>query len=136
MRMGRYSRVFVAMALMLFFAAILVRGCKLPRLDLRSLTGNDAVREYLNDTYEAKGVGVTMMGEKALLITLINPRVYGLEDVDAQEAAAREIAEYVLDNQEGLPELEQIRVRFEERRVAGAPVSGEYIFDFTFDELR
>ena len=134
--MGRYSRVFMAMALMLVLAATLVRGCKLPQLNWRSLTGNDAVREYLNNTYEAQGVGVTMMDEKVLLVTLINPAANNLDDPEAQEAVARQIARYVLDNQEDLPEIDQIRVRFDDRRVAGSPIANQYIFEFTVDELR
>jgi len=136
MRMGRYSRVFIAMAVILVVAGALVRGCKRPELNWRALTGNDVVREYLNETYEAQGVGVSMMSETGLLITLINPAANELENSAAQEAVAREIARYVLNNQEGLPEIEDMRVRFDTRQVAGSPPADQLIFDFSVGDLR
>jgi hypothetical protein len=133
---GRYSRLFMIMALMLLTAALIVRGCNLPKIDSSSLAVDNDIREYLNNTYEAEGAGVSMMGRTRLLITLVNPEANTLAGHAAQELVAREIARYVLANQEGLPELEDVRVKFDTRIAAGSPVLEEIIFDFGIDEFQ
>lgn len=133
--MDRYRRVFIAMALMLLGTAILVRGCNLSDLISPALAVDDELRDYLNDTYEAEGVGVSLLSQSRLLVTLINPEANNLTSAAAQELVAREIAQYVLANQEGLPELADVRVKFDTRMAPGAPVSEEIIFDFPVSDF-
>ena len=133
--MERYRRVGVAIAIMLIIAAVLVRGCKLPDLGSEAIPGATDIRDYLIAQYDSDGVGISMPKEKVILVTLINPAAFELQET-AQESAAREIARYTLNQLEDQYEIEKVTVQFDRRLAAGSPVSDQVVFDFPVSELR
>ena len=133
--MERYRRVGVAIAIMLIIAAVLVRGCKLPDLGREAIPGATDIRDYLIAQYDSDGVGVSMPKDKVILVTLINPAAFALQE-RAQESAAREIAQYTLNQLEDQYEIEMVTVQFDRRLAAGSPVSDQLIFDFSVSELQ
>ena len=134
--MERYRRVGVAIAITLIIAAVLVRGCKLPELGREAIPGATELRDYLIAQYDSDGVGISMPIDKVVLVTLINPAAYALQEREAQESVAREIAQYTLEKLAEEHEIEKVTVQFDRRLAAGSPVSDQVVFDFRVSELQ
>ena len=124
------------MAIMLIIAAVLVRGCNLPDLGRDAIPGATQIRNHLIAQYDSDGVGVSMPKNKVVLVTLINPAAYDLQERAAQESIAREIAQYTLDQLAEEHEIEKVSVQFDRRLAAGSPVSDQILFDFRVSELQ
>jgi len=123
------------MAIMLIIAAVLIRGCKLPDLGREAIPEAAQIRNHLIAQYNSDGVDVSMPQEKVILVTLINPAAYNLQEHAAQESIAREIAQYTLDQLADQHQIEEVNVQFDRRLAAGSPVSDQVIFNFRASEL-
>lgn len=134
--MERYRRVGLAMAIMLIIAAALIRGCKLPDFSREAIPGSTQIRNHLITQYDSDGVGVSMPAEKVVLVTLINPAAYNLQESADQELVAREIAQYTLDQLADQHQIEEVNIQFDRRLAAGSPVSDQVIFNFPVSELQ
>jgi hypothetical protein len=124
------------MAIILITAAALIRGCKLPDLGHQAIPGAAQIRNHLIAQYDSDGVGVSMPAEKVVLVTLINPAAYYLQESAEQESIAWEIAQYTLDHLADQYQIEEVNVQFDRRLAAGSPVSDQVIFNFPVSELQ
>jgi hypothetical protein len=124
------------MAITLLIAAALIRGCKFPDLGREAILGATQIRNHLIAQYDSDGAGISIPKEKVVLITLINPAAYNLQDRVAQETVAREIAQDTLDQLADRHQIEEVRVQFDRRLAAGSPVSDQIVFNFPVSELR
>jgi len=124
------------MAIMLIIAAVLIRGCKLPELGREAIPEAAQIRNHLIAQYDSDGVGVSMPKDKIVLVTLINPAAYNLQDRSAQETVAREIAQYTLIKLVDQHQIEKVSVQFDRRLAAGSPVSDQLVFNFPVNELK
>ena len=124
------------MAITLLIAAALIRGCKFPDLGREAIPGANQIRNHLIAQYDSDGAGISISKEKVVLVTLINPAAYNLQDRAAQETVAREIAQDTLDKMAAQYQIEEVRVQFDRRLAAGSPVSDQIVFNFPVSELR